>query len=122
VAAEQPLTINLAAWSVQVGDRTVELTYQEFRTLLYLVGRAGEVVKRSEIAAAVRTGHPGASDRMADTYIARLRKKLGAAGWDAIRTVRQIGYRYEVPEPGALHLIRPRAGTKGKMNTPFTEL
>lgn len=115
---EPPLTIDLASWSVRVGDQTVELTYQEFRTLLYLVSRAGEVARRAEIAAAVRTETRESSDRMADTYVARLRKKLGAAGWDAIRTVRQVGYRYDVPAPGGLHLIRPRGGGTAKTSVP----
>ncbi len=106
---EQPLTIDLAAWSVRVGDRGVHLTYREFRMLLYLVSRAGEVVSRAELSAAAGQSQRRTSSRTADTSVARLRKKLGAAGWDAIRTVRKLGYRCEGLPPNAVRIIRLRS-------------
>lgn len=68
----------------------VKLTSHEFRVLSYLMHHRDRIVPGTEI---VDHLYPHACDRDSNTvevFIARLRRKLGAA---AIQTVRGIGYR-----------------------------
>ena len=73
----------------------VPLTPTEFRVLACLVAAPGAVVRRREL---VRAGWPeGAivADNTLDQYVARLRRKLTAAGVSTpLRTQRGVGYRY----------------------------
>lgn len=84
-----------------LGER-LELTSFEFRVLLTLTQRAGEAVRREELAVAVGMdeGYDPSVDRSLDVHISRLRQKLTATaaratsdeGHVQIKTVRGIGY------------------------------
>jgi two-component system OmpR family response regulator len=68
----------------------VRLTAHEFRVLSYLMHQRGRVVSQTELAEHI---YPQDADRDSNTvevFIARLRRKLGAA---FIETVRGLGYR-----------------------------
>jgi two-component system, OmpR family, response regulator len=77
---------------VQDGTR-IALTPTEFRLLAALAASPGTVVRR---AALVSAGWPDGAivhDNTLDAYLARIRRKLRAAGAsDAIETVRGVGY------------------------------
>ena len=78
---------------VQVGGKTVELTFTEFRVLEALASRPGWVFTRYQIVNTVRGEDYSVTDRAVDVQIAGLRKKLGACG-HYIETVRGVGYRF----------------------------
>ena len=81
------------AWS---GDTELELTALEFDLLRTLVTHQGAALSRERILSAVWGQTEDPLTNIVDVYIGRLRRKLAAAGGDAlIETVRGVGYRLE---------------------------
>jgi DNA-binding response OmpR family regulator len=74
------------------GGALAPLTAHEFNVLRYLVERQGRAVTRSQLAEATLRDE-GVDARTVDSHVARLRKKLGAAG-AAIVTIWGIGYSF----------------------------
>jgi two-component system phosphate regulon response regulator PhoB len=79
------------AW---VADQEIELTHTEFRLLAYLVANVGRLCARTELLRTVWEASPHLNTRTVDTFVRRIRDKLGAAS-ARIETVRGVGYRYE---------------------------
>jgi two-component system OmpR family response regulator len=84
------LTLDPRIGRVTLAGRPVKLTSHEYRVLSYLMHHHDRVVSQGEL-----TGHIYAQDADRDSntvevFIARLRRKLGAA---VIQTVRGLGYR-----------------------------
>ena len=88
-----PVHINLQRHSVQVGEKSVQLTATEFALLVLLARRPGWVFTRRQPIDAVRGDGYLVTSRMVDVQIFSLRKKLGDSG-RCIETVRGIGYRF----------------------------
>jgi DNA-binding response OmpR family regulator len=90
------LVIDVPAQKVSVGRTSdLALTSFEFRLLVELARRAGNIVKRSELANALDFGEYDPSvDRSLDVHISHLRSKLQDDARDPkrIRTVRGVGY------------------------------
>ncbi len=88
------LRMEQARRRVQVGEREIEITPTEFRLLFALAKASGQVVSRSDLAAAA-WGHEEPSDgRSIDAHLSRLRSKLTEASADVhISSVRGEGYR-----------------------------
>jgi DNA-binding response OmpR family regulator len=85
------LVLDLARHRVRCADASVDLTHKEFRLLLYLAERPGEVVSRERLLAEVWGYQFDPGSNVVEVCIRRLRKKLGP---DApIETVRMVGYR-----------------------------
>ncbi|MAQ15036.1 MAG: DNA-binding response regulator [Sandaracinus sp.] len=85
------LELDAEALRVRVDGATLDLTVTE-RALLGELARArGAAVPRETLAARVLDGQ----SRTVDSHVARLRRKLGAAG-PLVRTVWGIGYRLAV--------------------------
>jgi DNA-binding response OmpR family regulator len=72
-------------------DAPVDLTDREFRLLLYLGERAGEVVSRERLLAEVWGYHFDPRSNVVEVCVRRVRRKLGAES--PIETVRNVGYR-----------------------------
>jgi DNA-binding response OmpR family regulator len=72
-------------------DAAVDLTDREFRLLLYLGERAGEVVSRERLLAEVWGYHFDPRSNVVEVCVRRVRRKLGAEA--PIETVRNVGYR-----------------------------
>ena len=71
----------------------VGLTPTEFRLLSALAARPGEVVRREALVAAGWPAGAIVHENTLDTYVARMRRKLRAAGEPReIDTVRGVGY------------------------------
>jgi DNA-binding response OmpR family regulator len=72
------------------------VTVTEFRLLEALVRRPGIVLSRDRLLSIVRGDESVVADRLVDTYVRRLRKKIGEIdpAFDAIETVVGAGYRY----------------------------
>ncbi|SOC49974.1 two-component system, OmpR family, response regulator MprA [Blastococcus aggregatus] len=74
---------------------TQRLTPTEFRVLAALMGRPGEVVRRRELLAAGWPDGARVADNTLDQYVARLRRKVDAAGEGrSIQTAHGVGYTF----------------------------
>jgi two-component system OmpR family response regulator len=87
------LTLDPAAHAITSGDERVSLTPTEFRLLTALVAQPGKVVRRGALVAAGWPDGAIVHDNTLDAYLARIRRKLRAAGAaEAILTLRGVGY------------------------------
>lgn len=89
------LTIDPVGRVVRVDGVPVDLTYTEFELLSYLANNAGIALSRDRILDSVWRYDYYGDARTIDTHIKKLRSKLGRAG-DCIRTIRGVGYKFEV--------------------------
>jgi DNA-binding response OmpR family regulator len=89
------LSIDLGTREVQRGDHTIHLTAREFDLLRVLAEAAGRVVERQQILTGVFGPHFFGDERMLDTYVRRLRKKVEVDPEHPryLHTVRGVGYR-----------------------------
>lgn len=92
------LRVDLDAHRVEVDGQEVALTRKEFGLLAALIRRPGAVVTRDQLLADVwRTTWTG-SPHTVEVHIASLRAKIGEPR--LVQTVRGVGYRLRVDEPG----------------------
>lgn len=75
----------------------LDLTALEFKILLYLASRVGEVIPRGEILQFVWGRNIHVNNRSVDTHVSKLRKKLGPAG-TLIESIHGEGYKFS-PTP-----------------------
>lgn len=97
-AAAPPRTVVLdpAKHAVTYGSATEALTPTEFRLLGRLLACQGDAVRRHALVAAGWPHGAQVSDNTLDSYVRRLRTKLGVLGVaDRLGTVRGVGYRWE---------------------------
>jgi DNA-binding response OmpR family regulator len=96
------LVLDPTGFCVRVSDQDVPMTLSEFLILRELVTAPYRTFSRVELAAAVQSrsesaGGAPASARAIDLHVSRLRRKLRQAGFDGIRTMKSVGYRF-VPQ------------------------
>lgn len=87
------ITVDFAAYTVTKNGEKIVLTTKEFEILKLLIENQGHVLSRNQILDAAWGFDSDIADRIVDTHIKNLRRKLGC---EAIRTVKGIGYRFEV--------------------------
>ena len=87
------LVIHPGRHEVLIGDKSVKLTFTEFKLLHFLASRPGWVFTRYQIVDAVRGEDYVVTDRTVDVQVVGLRKKLKSYG-KHIETVRGVGYRF----------------------------
>lgn len=87
------LTVNFSGYSACDSSGELDVTAKELDLLKLLVEHEGLVLSRSQILDAVWGDSSYVLDRLVDTYIKNLRKKLHL---DCIKTVKGIGYKLEV--------------------------
>jgi DNA-binding response OmpR family regulator len=94
------LEIRLGEGLVLATGRALTLSVREFELLAAMARRAGAVVTRDELYAAVWGGELRNGDRSVDVYVSKLRGKLEAAMPDRrfIHTHPGFGYRFQ-PQP-----------------------
>lgn len=87
------LTLDLAAYKVYTGEESesVDLTPREFEILRELLLHKGRILTRQNLLQTLWKYEFYGEERIIDTHIKNLRKKLGAA--DYIETIRGVGYR-----------------------------
>lgn len=90
-----PLTINVAAREVRIGEESILLTRTEFDLLEALSARPGIVLSRRQLLEAIRDEAWVGNEHLIDVHIGHLRRKLGddAAAPRYIVTLRGVGYR-----------------------------
>jgi two-component system phosphate regulon response regulator PhoB len=94
--------VEIDAWSmtVKVGGKLVPTTAREFRLLDYLARHPARVFTRDQILDAVWRDDAYVTPRSVDVYVRRLREKIEAHPDQPqhLRTVRGIGYRFDLTE------------------------
>lgn len=93
------LRVDPEAHRASVDGAPVELTVLEFKLLLVLSERRDRVQTREALMDAVWGVHADITVRTVDTYVMRLREKLGRAG-RFVETVRGVGYRFAARPEG----------------------
>ncbi len=86
------VTVDLDLRTVIQSGGIVSLTAHEFNILAYLMERSGRPVSRNQLASAALS-ESTADARTVDSHVARIRRKLGAAG-KALVTIWAIGYAF----------------------------
>jgi DNA-binding response OmpR family regulator len=75
-------------------DTEIALTPREFGVLEHLMGRAGEVVTKTDILRAVWDAHYEGDVNVVEVYVGYLRRKIDSPfGTSSIETLRGVGYR-----------------------------
>lgn len=86
------MVFDLEEYRVQIHDRTVDLTQREFELLKILLQNQGKILTRQMLLSRVWDYDFFGDDRIVDTHIKNLRKKLDV---DYIETIRGVGYRID---------------------------
>jgi DNA-binding response OmpR family regulator len=91
-----PLRLSPERIEVTFHDRAVTVTVTEFRLLEALVRRPGVVLSRARLLSLVRGDDTVVIDRIVDTYVRRLRRKLEQIdpSFERLETVVGAGYRF----------------------------
>lgn len=84
------LLLDPRSGKVTLDGAEVKLTSHEFRVLSYLMHHGGRVVSQGELTEHIYSQDFDRESNTVEVFIARLRRKLGAA---FIETVRGLGYR-----------------------------
>ena len=81
-----------------IGKHELDLTRTEFKLLALLCSRPGRVYSRAQILELAYDDEQDVSDRVVDSHVKNLRRKIAehAGDREVIRSVYGVGYRYEV--------------------------
>ena len=90
-----PIRIDHSRCCVYVNDAPVSLTRKEFKLLALLAERPGKVQSRETLLYEVWGDEDAIDSRSVDTYLKRLRNKLGSAA-ECVKTVHGFGYRISI--------------------------
>lgn len=88
----QQLMLDLDGYQVYVDQKPVELTHREFEVLQLLLMNQGRVLTRQLILQQLWNYDFYGDERVVDTHIKNLRKKLQV---NCIETIRGVGYRVD---------------------------
>ncbi len=91
------LVMDLDSRTVTADGKQAELTYKEFEVLRRFLAHPRTVFSRDQLMAEVWGSEYLGETRTVDVHIRTLRQKLGAYG-DQIKTVRNVGYRFDPEE------------------------
>jgi DNA-binding response OmpR family regulator len=92
------LTIDASGYSARLRGRHLDLTYKEFELLKYIVQHPGRVFTRAQLLQEVWGYDYYGGTRTVDVHVRRLRAKLGVEHEQLIGTVRNVGYRFDMPK------------------------
>ena len=93
------IEIDASSMIVTVDGKVISTTTREFRLLEYLARHSSRVFTRDQLLDAVWTEGSFVTPRSVDVYVRRLREKIEPDPDNPIyiKTVRGIGYRFDVP-------------------------
>ena len=86
------ISLNIENYDVFVDNKKVALTYREFEILKLLLENQGKVFTRDNILNSIWGYDYFGDDKIVNTHIKNIRKKLG---YDYIETVRGVGYKID---------------------------
>ena len=90
------LVIDLERYRVLLDDQPLILSYREYALLLYLAGRAGQVVHKRQLLEEGLGRHDPGGLRMVDEHLRHLKGVLEQQGRSFIHAVGESGYCFEV--------------------------
>lgn len=108
------LTVDVGGYTARLKGVPLDLTYKEFELLKYLMQHPGRVYTRDQLLQDVWGFDYYGGTRTVDVHVRRLRAKLGAEHDQLIGTVRNVGYRFDPPQP-------KQAAVKPKEAGPVTK-
>ena len=88
----QGVTLDLDSYTAEANGKTYGLTQREFEILRELMLHQGRVLTRQNLLEKLWRYDFYGDERVVDTHIKNLRKKLGI---DFIKTIRGVGYKIE---------------------------
>jgi DNA-binding response OmpR family regulator len=91
------LVIDEGTYTAKVRNRFLDLTFKEFELLKFLAQHPGRVFTRAQLLQEVWGYDYFGGTRTVDVHVRRLRAKLGSEHESLIGTVRNVGYRFVVP-------------------------
>ncbi|TRZ86719.1 MAG: DNA-binding response regulator [Streptomycetaceae bacterium] len=94
------IVIDEKSYTAKVKGRTLDLTFKEFELLKYLAQHPGRVFTRAQLLQEIWGYDYFGGTRTVDVHIRRLRSKLGSEFESIIGTVRNVGYRFTLPNGG----------------------
>ncbi|AXI78303.1 response regulator transcription factor [Peterkaempfera bronchialis] len=92
------LSVDEATYSARLKGRVLDLTFKEFELLKYLAQHPGRVFTRAQLLQEVWGYDYFGGTRTVDVHVRRLRAKLGPEHEQLIGTVRNVGYRFVIPD------------------------
>jgi DNA-binding response OmpR family regulator len=92
------VSVDDAAYTAKLGGRPLDLTFKEFELLKFLVQHPGRVFTRQQLLQEVWGYDYFGGTRTVDVHVRRLRAKLGPENEVLIGTVRNVGYRFVLPQ------------------------
>jgi DNA-binding response OmpR family regulator len=106
-----PLEVRPHEFVASLDGHPLELTVRELQLLTELARRAGRIVSRSELYAAVWERPYRSDERSVDVYVRKLRCKLERAmpGWGFIHTHFGFGYRLSPEDPALSPVFHKQA-------------
>jgi len=87
------MTIDQSRFMVTIGETEVNLAKKEFELLSLLASKPGRVFLRNEILSLVWGSEVIVGDRTIDVHIRKIRQKMGV---DCIKTIKGVGYKFEL--------------------------
>lgn len=91
------LIVDYRGRKVTINGKSVSLTPKEYELLTYFIKNKGIALSREQLLNSVWDYDYYGDDRTVDTHIKMLRKNLGVYR-NLIKTVREVGYKYETEE------------------------
>ena len=88
------------SYTAKIKGRSLDLTFKEFELLKYLAQHPGRVFTRAQLLHEIWGYDYFGGTRTVDVHIRRLRAKLGPEFESIIGTVRNVGYRFTLPNAG----------------------
>jgi two-component system alkaline phosphatase synthesis response regulator PhoP len=92
------LELNLATYGVSIAGEPLNFTFMEYELLKFLMTHPNRVFSREALLSAVWGYDYYGGARTVDVHIRRIRAKLGQEHAARIKTVRSVGYRFELCE------------------------
>ncbi len=86
------LKVHADRFEATCAGNKIELTASEFKLLLALIQERGSVLSRKKLLTKIQEAGVTVVERIVDTHIYSLRKKIGPCG-DFVETIRGVGYR-----------------------------
>jgi DNA-binding response OmpR family regulator len=90
------LEVNLATYQVSIAGTPLSFAFMEYELLKFLITHPNRVFSRESLLNAVWGYDYYGGARTVDVHIRRIRAKLGQEHAARIKTVRSVGYRFEL--------------------------
>jgi DNA-binding response OmpR family regulator len=96
VVCSGSLELNLATYQVSIAGEPVSFTFMEYELLKFLMTHPNRVFSREALLSAVWGYDYYGGARTVDVHVRRVRAKLGQEHAARVKTVRSVGYLFEL--------------------------